>query len=697
MLDSQHQKVEASHLARKAYVYVRQSTLRQVFENTESTKRQYALKENATRLGWAAEDIVTIDTDLGQSAASSVDREGFQRLVSEVSLGHAGIVIGIEVSRLARNSTDWHRLLEICALTDTLILDEDGIYDPGHFNDRLLLGLKGTMSEAELHVLKARLQGGIRAKAKRGELEVPLPIGLVYDANKKVVLDPDKQVQDTISTFFSTFARTGTATATVKYFRENSLNFPRCFKFGPQKGELAWTELVHHRALQILHNPRYAGAFCYGRRRRQVSGTGSVSFKKSSNLPRDEWIAFQKDAHQGYISWERYETNLECLKANSAAYGHDRRRSPPREGPALLQGLAICGRCGKRMTVRYHIRKGRLVPDYICQREGIERARGVCQAVPGASLDENIGSLLVESVTPLALEVALRVQDEVETQTDAADRIRRQHVERARYDADLARRRYMQVDPDNRMVADSLEAEWNAKLKLLTKAQESYEIASKQSQHFLTGEQREAIHHLASDFPRLWSDEKTPDRERKRMTRLLIEDVTITREHGITAAVRFKGGSNHSFTLPPPKPAWAIRKTPVEIVQEIDRLLENNTPGKVAEILNEQNKRTGMGLPFDRQKIQQIKLANRLKSHRTRLLGRGLMLPGDLAAKLGISTSSIATWRVAGLIEGVKCSDKNEFLYKMPDKTLIERLQKESRQGRPKAYLTRIAQRLNEV
>jgi DNA invertase Pin-like site-specific DNA recombinase len=268
MTGDAHQKVNAGHLKRNAYLYVRQSTIRQVFENTESTKRQYALRQNAMALGWPAERIIVIDSDLGQSGASAVDREGFQRLVAEVGIGKAGIVLGLEVSRLARNSTDWHRLLEICALTDTLILDEDGVYDPSHFNDRLLLGLKGTMSEAELHVLKARLQGGILNKARRGELQCPLPVGFIYNVEEQPVLDPDKQVQENIRHLFEMFKCTGSAMATVKAFRKQSLLFPQRQKKGPRKGALLWAELTHSRALQVLHNPRYAGAFVYGARKR---------------------------------------------------------------------------------------------------------------------------------------------------------------------------------------------------------------------------------------------------------------------------------------------------------------------------------------------------------------------------------------------------------------------------------------------
>src|SRR5499425_1104939 len=396
-----HQKVKTTHLKRNAYLYIRQSTLRQVFENSESTKRQYALRQKAVALGWPEDRIIVLDSDLGQSGASAADREGFQRLVTEVSLGRAGIVLGLEVSRLARNSTDWHRLLEICALTDALILDEDGIYDPAHFNDRLLLGLKGTMSEAELHVLRARLQGGIRNKARRGELFVRPPMGYVYTPERKMVLNPDQQVQQAVRLLFETFRRTGSAMATVKYFAEQGLQFPRRVHTGPNKGDVVWAGLEHSRALRILHNPRYTGAFVYGRThtRKTVDGDWIIE-----PVPREEWEVLIREAHVGYLHWDEYEQNQRRLRDNRQAYGEDRRKSPPREGPALLQGLLICGRCGKRMTVRYHSRRGRMVPDYVCQREVIEHAEPICQHIPGAAIDEEIGNILIEAVTPVAIE-----------------------------------------------------------------------------------------------------------------------------------------------------------------------------------------------------------------------------------------------------------------------------------------------------
>ena len=662
MMGETHAKVQARHLKRNAYLYVRQSTLRQVLENTESTKRQYALRERAMALGWRLDQVIVIDSDLGQSGASAVDREGFQQLVSEVGLGRAGIVMGLEVSRLARNSTDWHRLLEICALADTLILDEDGVYDPAHFNDRLLLGLKGTMSEAELHVLRARLRGGILNKARRGELEIRLPIGFDYDPAGRVRLDPDLRVQESLRQFFRTFRRTGSATATVKAFRAEGLSFPHRIYRGPQTGELLWSELDHSRALWLLHHPRYTGAFCFGRTRVRKLPNGSC---KHQRLPTEEWIALIRDAHPGYITWDEYEQNLQILRDNAQGPAAGRDRGPPREGPALLQGLVICARCGDRMTVRYHLQGARRVPDYVCQHHGVAHAEPLCQQIVGGELDAAIGRLLVEAVTPVTLEVALAVQKELESRSEESDRLRRQAVERARYESDLARRRYMRCDPDNRLVADSLEAEWNQALRNQTAAQEHYD-KQRESETGLDDQQRAAILALAKDFPRLWNDPHTADRERKRMARLLIADVTLLKETEVRAQVRFHGGATHTLHLPPPKPAWLLRQTPAKVVAEIDRLLEDHTDGAIAALLNRQGLLSGEGKPLHRLMVRHIRMAYALPSRHDRLLTRGLLTLHEMAQRLNICPDSLKRWRRAGLLKAHKYDDRGGYLFEPP-------------------------------
>ena len=395
---SQSTTVTADHLRRLACLYVRQSSLQQVQEHQESTARQYALKRRALALGWAADQIVVIDDDLGLSGASAAERTGFQRIVADVGLGRVGVVMGLEVSRLARNSSDWHRLLEICALSETLILDEDGLYDPAHFNDRLLLGLKGTMSEAELHVLRARLIGGQLNKARRGELSMPTPLGYVVGPDGKLMLDPDEQIQGAVRLVFETFQRTGSAGAVVRYFREQGIPWPQRVSTGPRAGTFVTGALGHRRVLYILHNPRYAGAYVYGRtRQRKLRLAGQCGYRR---LPREEWTVFLPNAHPGYISWEQYEANQATLRESAQSTRGDRRRSAPREGVALLQGLVICGRCGDRMSVRYSVSRGHPTPYYICQRRATERGEPPCQRLPGAAIDRAASKLVLETVTP---------------------------------------------------------------------------------------------------------------------------------------------------------------------------------------------------------------------------------------------------------------------------------------------------------
>ena len=656
------ERVSTEHLRRRAYLYVRQSTLRQVMENTTSTDRQYALRQRAVALGWASDQVVVIDEDLGRSGATSEGREGFQRLVADVGMGKAGIVLGLEVSRLARNNADWHRLLEICALTETLICDEDGLYDPCSFNDRLLLGLKGQMSEAELHLLRARLRGGVLAKARTGELICPLPVGLVYDPAGRVVLDSDQGVRDAVAHLFATFARTGSARATVKAFAAEGLPFPSRVQTGVNKGTLAWLPLRTHRVLQVLHNPRYAGAFTYGRRRQRRGPDGRT---RHILQPRDAWTALIPDAHAGYISWDTYEDNLRRLAEAAQARGEDRRASPPREGPALLQGLVVCGRCGLRMTVRYHVRGETTFPEYLCQRKGIEEGTPSCQSVPGEGVDAAIGRLLLDSVTPVALEVALAVQAELEGRAAEADQLRRQHVERARHAAEQARRRYLAVDADNRLVAANLEADWNDALRGLNQAQEDYERQSARAVP-LGDQDKVRIAGLASDFPALWSDPRTPQRERKRMVRLLLDDVTLTRGDQIAVQVRFKGGQTTSIDVSLPLTAPDLRRTPPEVISEIDRLLDHHTDAGVAAALNDAGLVSGTGQAFHAGIICHVRKTYGLRSKQDRLRDLGWIGVGEMALLLGVCTTTIKTWHRQGRLVGQPFNDKGECLYMVP-------------------------------
>jgi DNA invertase Pin-like site-specific DNA recombinase len=582
-------KVQPHHLDRGAYLYIRQSSMRQVIENSESTKRQYALRGRAAALGWRDEQIIVIDSDQGESGAAASWREGFQRLVTEVGMGRAGIVMGLEVSRLARNNADWHRLLEICALADTLILDEDGVYDPASFNDRLLLGLKGTMSEAELHVLKARLRGGILNKVRRGEYRCVLPTGFAYDEAGTVVLDPDAQVRQTISYFFQTFSRVGSASQTVRVFRNEGLRFPARIR---NRELTVFQPLTISTAIRTLNNPRYAGAYAFGRRQYRRAANGK---KLLRNRAPDDWLALIPNAHPGYIAWDQFQLNLQTLQANGRGY-QVARASPPREGVALLQGRAVCGRCGQHFRVRYAARRGRMEAWYVCDRAHGTRGEPNCQSVAGLSVDKAIGALVTAEMTPAVVDLALEIRREIEARHDEADQLRLRAIERAQIEADLAQRRFMLVDPNNRLVADTLEREWNDTLRALAKAQEERERGRHEDRLALDDTVRDRLVAMTTDFNTLWRDPGLPNRERKRLLAHVIEDVTLLKlpAEGTTRIhVRFKGGRTETLTEDNPKSSAQQVKTHPQVVDLVDKLLDDHTCSEIADLLNEQGIRPG--------------------------------------------------------------------------------------------------------
>jgi DNA invertase Pin-like site-specific DNA recombinase len=656
-------KVTAHHLRRDAYLYVRQSSLYQVANNTESARRQYDLRGRAVALGWPVDRVIVIDSDQGQSGATATDREGFQRLVADVSLGKAGIVLGLECSRLARNNADWHRLLELCSLSGTLICDEDGLYDPGSINDRLLLGLKGTISEAELHFIRARLQGGLLAKAARGELRVRLPVGLVYDQLGNVTLDPDTQVREAVAHLFKCFEQTGSAQQVVKQFAAERLRFPgRHAPGGPHAGEIYWKPLRHDLVLFALHNPRYAGAYFYGRRKQLTDIDGHT---RTVHKPRDQWTVLIEDAHPGYITFEQYERNQATLQGNAAARGQERRAGPAREGPALLQGLVLCGKCGKRMVVSYHRRcDGQLQPDYNCRREGIATATPPCQAICGAGVDAAVAALVLEQLTPLAIETALAVSTELAQRATDTDRIRQMSVQRAEHAADAARRRYLAVDPTNRLVADQLEADWNSKLRELADAKDEYEHATEAGNRSLTDEQQARIRALATDLPALWRNPGTPIRERKRLIRLLVTDVTLIRgSEQITAHVRLSGGQQHTLQVPRPLRAWEAHTTPASTIRLIDELLDEHTYDQTVEILNQRGLRGGWGKPFTVPSLTQLCRNRGIPSHHERLRAAGMLTLEEIAEQLGVSTQTLKVWQRRGHITGRRIDGRRAHLY----------------------------------
>jgi DNA invertase Pin-like site-specific DNA recombinase len=517
-----HHKIHGSHYERLAAVYVRQSTPQQMLRHQESTRLQYGLVERALALGWAKPQVLVIDEDLGKSADSVTGRSGFQRLVAEVSLAHVGIIFGLEMSRLARSNRDWHHLLEVCALFGTLIGDLDGIYDPTDYNDRLLLGLKGAMSEAELHVLKQRMMAGKRAKAERGALGMPVPMGYVRRPSGEVAKDPDEQAQAVIELIFDQFARVGTIHAVLRYLVQHQIRVPQRVRFGPSKGELVWRRPNRTTLSNLLHHPIYAGAYTYGRRptdpKRKQPGrpsTGRLVVK-----PEDCQVLLP-DRLPAYISWEQFERNRRQLEANTQAG-----LGVIRYGPSLLSGLVVCGRCGLRMAAAYNNNGVGL--RYSCAREMVDYGGALCQSLTGAPLDAWMSELVLAALEPAALEVSLEVAADVEAQRQRLHQHWAKRLERAGYEVERAARQYHAVEPENRLVARTLERQWEEALANEEQLKADYRRFLASQPVTLSASEREAIRHLASDLPALWYAETTTAADRQAIIRQLVERVVVT-------------------------------------------------------------------------------------------------------------------------------------------------------------------------
>lgn len=515
-------KIQATHLARCAIVYVRQSTMQQVDRHQESARLQYALVDRAVALGWSPAQVIVIDEDQGCSGSTAEGRPGFQRLVAEVGLDHVGLVLGIEMSRLARSSRDWYQLLEICAVFSTLLADADGLYDPSTYNDRLLLGLKGTMSEAELHILKQRMLEGKRAKARRGELSLPLPMGYVRHPSGEVMKDPDEQARSAIETVFTQFERRGTLYGVLRYLVEQGLRLPYRLPSGPRQGELEWRRPNRVTLSNLLHNPIYAGAYVYGRRptdaRRKQPGRPASGRVQATP---EQWQVLLKDRLPAYIGWAQYERNLRQLAANTA-----QGIGVARSGPSLLSGLLICGRCGRRMATQYSNNGTGL--RYVCGRLMIDYAEPLCQSLTGTALDAAIRRLVLEALQPAALEISLHVAEDLAAERARALTQWQQRLERAAYTAQRAERQYQAVEPENRLVARTLERQWEEALAAQATLAADYERFRTSAPNPLSEEERAAIRCLAADIPALWEAATTTAAERQAIVRQLIERVIVT-------------------------------------------------------------------------------------------------------------------------------------------------------------------------
>jgi DNA invertase Pin-like site-specific DNA recombinase len=634
-------KVSGAHRDRAAIVYIRQSTLMQVREHTESTMRQYDLAAQAARLGWAGSDIEVIDADLGLSGRSTTHRDGFKALVARVCLGEVGAVFGLEVSRLARSNADLARLLELARLTDTLVIDNDGVYDLSDINDRLLLGMKSQMSEAELHWLTSRLQDSKRAAAARGELRVPLPVGFVHDEDGQVVLDPDTEVAAAISDVFAAFAQAGSAYGVAGAFAGR--RFPRRAYGGVWAGQLRWGRLTHARAVGILRNPVYAGAYVFGRRRtRQVVAADGSVHTRTTELPREQWEVLIKDHHPGYITFDEYLANEAKLAANRTNAG----ARPPREGTALCQGIVFCGACGRSMQVRYQDR----YPRYECSHSRADHvATPGCGSVRSDSIDVVVTDALLAAVEPEQLALALAAADEVTARRRRSLRAAELAAERAHYNAQRAERAFLACEPENRLVARSLETRWETALAELAQANATLAAQSQAQPELPSPEQLAAT---VADLPVLWAAETTSDKDRKRLLRTLITDVTITPSQTdptqLQVGLRWRSGAHAQIAVTRSRNAIQLRTTDpaaITLARHIGPSLDN---AALAAALNQAGHRTGTGQPFDG-----VAAANLRHYHHIPypgLLNEGELTPRQVAERVGVSTGTIHYWINAGFL-----------------------------------------------
>ena len=656
------EKIRAEHRDRAAVVYVRQSSRQQVLEHSESTRLQYALVERAAALGWARSQIVVIDDDLGVSAATADARAGFARLVTEVTMGRVGIVLGIEMSRLARTGRDWHQLLELCSLSGVLLADPDGVYDPGFYNDRLLLGLKGTMSEAELYLIRQRMLSGKLAKAERGELAIPLPIGYLRRPSGEVILDPDEQAQHVVRLIFDTFARLGTLNAVLRYLVGHQVQVPVRAHAGPAKGEIEWRR-PNRETLQImLHNPVYAGYYAYGRRqvepRKKIPGRPSTGRVVKDSA---EWLVLLPGRLPAYITAEQYEANVARMAANRQTATTP---GAPRDGSALLSGLLRCGLCGgHRMSVRYH--DGSRRPDsahgYVCAFYQVNYGTGgPCQHIAGPALDAYITGQVLAAVAPAALEVSMAAAAQAQAERDSLDRLWRQRIERARYAADRARRQYQLAEPENRLVVRQLEKQWEAALAEASRLETDYQRFTEQQPKTLTTAERAAIAALASDLPRVWNAPTTTMADRKELLRILIEKITVAvagTSELVDVTITWAGG--HQTTGQAVRPVARLDQLsyyPALLARVTELAAAGATTRQIAEALNTEGfrppKRTSRYRPEQvRILLNQHNL--RTSYQRGQPAALASLAPGEwsvpgLAAALGMPTASLYNWIYRG-------------------------------------------------
>jgi DNA invertase Pin-like site-specific DNA recombinase len=639
-------KISEQQQSKPAYIYVRQSTLAQVRHHQESTERQYALRKKALELGWSETSIRILDRDLGVSGAHTTGRADFKTLVADVSMGQVGAVFALEASRLARSNVDWHRLLELCALTRTLVIDEDGSYDPADFNDGLLLGLKGTMAQAELHFLRARLLGGKLNKAQKGELRFPLPVGFCHDEDGHIVPDPDEEVRGAVSLVFRLFRETGSAFAVVQNFAKRALRFPKRAYGGAWNGKLVWGRLTHTRVLCMLKNPSYAGVYVFGRYQyhQTISTTGEIQ-KQMRAVPMPDWRVQLRQHHDGYISWDEFLENGKRLEKNRTNGEATMLSGPAREGLALLQGLLLCGNCGHAITVRY-TGNGGIYPTYLCNRQRRDGlATKDCMSFRCDLLDAAVSEEVLKVLRPAELQLALAALQELETRDQGILRQWQMRLERAEYEAALAERRYQEVDPSNRLVANTLERRWNETLLHLQDLKKQAADFQRKEARVFTPEQKAKVLALAQDFPRLWHAPSTQAKDRKRMLRLLIKDITVNKlieQRQLSVHLRWQGGACTDLFVQIPSSAAGRHRYRSPIVDRIRDLASSLLDAQIADRLNREGCTSAKGKPYTAKMIRWIRW--RYQIPLARLKNPEEMTVQQVAKQFGVSDGVVYYW-----------------------------------------------------
>lgn len=645
-------KIQPPHQARQAVVYVRQSTTRQLAVNQESTRRQYQLADRAQALGWPRPRIAVIDDDLGLSGASSQQRVGFQRLVTALSLGEVGAIFVTEVSRLSRLNSDWHRVIELCAVFDTLIADEDGVYDPADPNDRLVLGLKGTLFAAELHILRARMRGGLLNKARRGALALRLPVGYRRLPDGTVILDPDEAVRTTLATIFTQFAQLGSARAVQRYLYTHHLRMPRLVQIGPDTGQLRWVTPTYQMVQQVLHSPVYAGIFVYGRRREVVT-PGDPPATTLHRLPVDEWAIVVPGVYPAYLTAEQYYANRRRLCDNQYNFVK-RRQGAVREGAGLLVGILLCGRCGHRLTPTYSSDASA----YVCRRAKVVYDQPTCQSFPQRYLDQAVSEAFLAALQTAGLETLLAALAAVEQERQALERHWALRLERARYEAARAQRQYDACEPENRLVARTLEARWNAALQAVAQVEQEHAAAQRTTLAPLTAEEQAAVRDLAGDLPAVWHAPTTTAADRKRLLRLVVQEVTVTVDaatRSAQAVILWQGGATttHAATCPPR--GWYCT-TDAAVVARLRDLAQRLPDHRIAAELNAAEVRTQTGKAWTAQRVASIRKQHAIPTacpvepDATGTRGDGFISSKAAARRLGISFQSVHLWVRQGIL-----------------------------------------------